>query len=70
MFISQSEIQVLTGLRQPSAQRRHLTRVGIPFTKDIAGRPIVLRSALENPKANSNQPNWDALRIPEKSAAQ
>jgi hypothetical protein len=64
MFLSQLEVQQLTGLRQAAAQRRHLSRVGIAFTQDIAGRPVITRTAVEAPSRSSNQPNFHLITPP------
>lgn len=47
-FLSPDELKQLTGLKQSSAQIRYLTARGIPHSRDIAGRPVVLTSSIEH----------------------
>lgn len=44
LFLTESELLELTGVRRASAQRRWLTLFNVPFRVNARGRVIVLRS--------------------------
>ena len=46
-FLSQEEIERVTGRKYAPAQKRVIARNAIRFTVDAAGRPIVLRASME-----------------------
>lgn len=48
MFLTDEDLQALTGLVMPSAQRRWLAARGYPFELNATGRPRVLRSVVED----------------------
>ncbi len=71
-FLLDDEVLALTRpLRQPSAQKRFLTKIGVPFVVGAAGQPLISREALAarlgvggSTKAAivaSQEPNRDAL---------
>ena len=45
-FLSAEDLKKLTGLKQSAAQIRYLTKRGIPHSRDIAGRPVVLSMSI------------------------
>lgn len=47
IFLTNEDLQQLTGLKQSAAQIRYLVARGIPHSRDIAGRPVVLKSSIE-----------------------
>lgn len=47
MFLSNTELEQLTGYQKPSAQARWLEQVGIPFLKGGDGKLRALRLAVE-----------------------
>ena len=57
MFLTPSEVQILTGYKQTARQLRFLAERRIPFTTDKAGRPVVIARNL-NREAPKSQPNW------------
>ena len=72
VFLLDDEVLALTRpLRQPSAQKRFLTRIGVPFIVGAAGQPLISRQALgarlaaggstEAAIAASQGPNREAL---------
>lgn len=72
VFLLDEEVLALTRpLRQPSAQKRFLTRIGVPFIVGAAGQPLISRDALRErlavggsskaAVAASQEPNRDAL---------
>lgn len=64
MFLSSDDITILTGYVQPAAQIRWLQRFGIRHFVRADGRPIVMRTALEEaaPERRPSAPNFDAMR--------
>lgn len=65
MFLTPEELQQLTGYTPNQRLRicRWLTARGIPFTTNRLGEPVVLRSAVETNKPNTEtQPNFDWLK--------
>lgn len=47
MFLSLSELAVLTGRTVKSKQVKTLRNMGVPFFVNACGRPIVARAAIE-----------------------
>lgn len=70
-FLDDAELKRLTGRIRAPAQFRILQERGIPAILDGNGKPIVLRSAIEdkmggkprNTKKSMQTPNWDALDV-------
>lgn len=52
-------IEVCGGYERPSYQRRKLGELGIPFTIDRLGYPVVLRADVERPP-RSDKPRGDS----------
>jgi hypothetical protein len=48
VFLSEEDVLFLTGYTLPSKQCEHLTMLNIPYWKDRAGHPRVLRRHLES----------------------
>ena len=65
VFLSQDQIEQLTGLKRPSRQCRWLGDHGYRFEVNTRGRPVVLLSAVEQKLQLSTrsprQPNFEAL---------
>lgn len=51
LFLDEDEMRWLTGRSQKAKQIAQLRRMGIAFYVNAAGLPIVLRAALESPRA-------------------
>lgn len=73
MFLSEDEIQYLTGKKRRSSQRPILNSMGITHKVRPDGSLVVLRShveavlggqALTQQKREEPEPNWDALKQP------
>lgn len=47
MFLTDEQVQHLTGRERPSAQRRVLDTLEIEYTRDADGRPVVLASSVD-----------------------
>lgn len=62
MFLTGEQLETLTGLRQAAAQRRWLTRQGVPFRQRVDGRPVVLEADLRQTEAAPTRPKFDAVR--------
>ena len=66
MFLSDSDIQRLTGLSRKSAQSRWLVQHGFPHEVSRLGFPIVLKSVVEERLGNTHpkksEPNFAALQ--------
>lgn len=64
-WLTPSEVSELTALKRWSAQRRALLEMGVPFTPNRAGRPLVERAAVlryrGKPERSPDEPNWEAL---------
>lgn len=56
MFLTESELQELTGYLRPANQRRWLDQNSIPYWISSRGRPKVLRAALEQDRQPSIPP--------------
>lgn len=69
MFLTQDEVQKLTGRVRYRAQLRWLAQQGFCAIPDADGKPLVLRAAVEDkmglpPVVAANRkpgPNWEAL---------
>ena len=68
MFLTQEELEELTGRVRKSAQVEALRTMGIMHTIRPDGRPLVLRSHIEammggasDKKEKPVEPNWSAL---------
>lgn len=66
MFLTATDLELLTGRTRPSAQALWLKRHGFRFEMNALGRPVVLISAVEHklgPSVRSqSQPNFAALQ--------
>lgn len=60
MFVAEEELQRITHRKRPSAMRRRLDALGIPYRQDAAGRPLVLPAVLE---AWAGGPSTTATRL-------
>lgn len=64
-WLSPEEMVQLTARQRWTAQCRILARMGVPFTPNAVGRPLVERAAVVSapakPKAK-REPNWGAMR--------
>lgn len=64
-WLSPDEVVELTERVRWTAQCRALAAMGVPFTPNAVGRPLVERASVckehTRPKAKK-QPNWSALR--------
>ena len=62
MFLTQTEIQQLTGRKKRSCQLAVLREKKIPHTEDGDGKPVVLREALHEHmmgrKEKPTEPDW------------
>lgn len=47
MFLTPSDLRILTGRARRAGQIEALRRMGIPFWVNAAGRPVVTRAAVE-----------------------
>lgn len=62
MFLTDEQVQQLTGLKRPSAQSRWLATKGIPHMVNAAGKVVVTRKALESDCVEgTREPKWEAL---------
>ena len=69
MFLSESEIEKLTGRKQPGLQLRFLQENHVPHCQDAQGRAVVMRDAVlefmlgKTPgrKSEAPGPSWDLL---------
>ena len=66
MFVTEAELQKLTGYTRPSAQVRWLTRHGWRFSVNALGKPIVAlaefnRHMVGGKFARVQEPNWGAM---------
>jgi hypothetical protein len=66
-WLTPDEVAELTGLAPNSwkAQCRRLAAMGVPFTPNGVGRPLVERAVVltQKPKAKpAKGPNWSAIR--------
>ena len=61
-FLSDAEVEHLTGKVRWSAQVKALVAMRIAFERRPDGKPVVLRTAVQagNEEKRSNGPNWNA----------
>lgn len=64
LWLTADEVEELTGRKRWKVQARVLGDMGVPFTLNGAGRPLVLRSQFEAqqkpPRRRTTAPTWDA----------
>lgn len=63
LWLAPAEVEELTGKVRWKAQCRALARMGVPFTPNGVGRPLVEQSVVtkaSKPKPKAS-PNWSAL---------
>ena len=58
IFISQNDIEILTGKKRKSCQIDALRDMGIPFHINTAGRPVVTIAALEGKEVDEPDTEW------------
>lgn len=66
LFLTDAEIEYMSGYKQPAAQIRWLRKWQILHVVNAFGHPRVTRSAIEGtnktaPERPRARPNWDAL---------
>ena len=68
MFLTEEQIEILTGYQYKSKQRAELHRQRIPFRKRHDGFPVVESALFENNDANASginqhreEPNFEGL---------
>ena len=65
LWLTPDEVAELTDKRRWTAQCRALAAMGVPFTPNAVGRPLVERAVVVSkpakPKAK-REPNWGAIR--------
>lgn len=65
LWLTQSELEELTGKQRWGAQSRALARMGYKFQPNAVGRPLVERtlvvSARPKPVKKSTGPDWSAV---------
>jgi hypothetical protein len=66
LFLTDAEIEFMTGYIQPAAQIRWLQKWQIRYVVNASGYPRVTRSAVEGtrkaePEQRRSEPNWAAL---------
>lgn len=60
MFLSDTDLEKLTGRKQKSRQVAELRRLGVPFYVNASGHPVVARAVLEGGKpAAPVKPSWE-----------
>jgi hypothetical protein len=67
LWLTPEEVRELTDRERWTAQCRALAKMGVPFTPNAVGRPLVERAAVcSKPAApkprRKAEPNWSALR--------
>lgn len=68
MFLTKEELVTLTGFRRKSTQIAYLKRIGIAFTVNASGHPVVAKAAVEGQKKTTNEastswrPKWAESR--------
>jgi sugar/nucleoside kinase (ribokinase family) len=60
MFLSEEELETLTGFRRKSKQIAQLKQMGVAFLVNACGHPVVLRASLEGRKDSKapSKPEW------------
>lgn len=64
-WLTPAEVEDLTAKVRWTAQCRALAAMGVPFTPNAVGRPLVERAAICSATAKAKAkrgPNWDAIR--------
>jgi hypothetical protein len=61
-WLNAEEVRELTGLKRWSAQARALSRIGVPFTLNAQGRPLVERARVlkHRERQKITEPDWAA----------
>lgn len=67
MFMSEEDLQSLTGYIRQAEQKRWLRANGVTFKLDRWGRPRVLRAEVERVLSSTvtveeDEPDWEAMR--------
>lgn len=58
-FLNKDEMIRLTGYKRPKEQKQQLTKVGIPYTLDKSGKPVVYKEAQSKRRPIEQiEPNW------------
>lgn len=63
IFLTESEVTQLTGVKSPGWQRRWLSRNGYRFEQASNGRPVVLRSTVEAKAGPGGAPTARTLNM-------
>ena len=71
MFVSETDVESLTGYRRPSAQIDWLRRNGWRFVVNALGKPVIALAEFHRRMVGGSrlpvggqEPNWDALSAP------
>lgn len=60
MFLTDADLEKLTGRKQKSRQVAELRRLGVPFYVNASGHPVVACAVLEGGKQPAQQkPTWE-----------
>jgi hypothetical protein len=64
LWLTPDEVAELTARKRWKAQCKALAEMGVKFTPNAVGRPLVERAAVvSQPKSRKKAgPNWDAIR--------
>lgn len=61
-FLTDAELERLTGYRSPKKQAAHCRKIGIPFFPNARGKPIVSRDVINGTekaaKPKAEKPAW------------
>lgn len=57
MFLTRTEVEILTGRKRAAMQASELKRLRIPFYTNAAGSPIVTRVAVEGRQPQPKKPD-------------
>lgn len=58
MFLTASDLKILTGRSHKSGQIDQLRKMGIPYFVNAAGCPVVTQSAIEGRKSDTAPATW------------
>lgn len=64
LFLTEFELETMTGYKVPRKQREWLTHYHIPFYVSARGRPVVVRKLIEQLNSiieNNKEPNFGAI---------
>lgn len=65
-WLAPSEVAELTDAKRRTTQCKRLAMMGIPFTPNYAGRPLVERAAAlkykERADKKAAEPDWNAIK--------